>query len=280
MCLQRQSDTRTQWLHFCPYNVTRGRSVIDYVCVPFDCLNQCLEFKVNAARDMINLHCNIDDIDTDLSKMIPDHSILTLKFSTHRVPVVNMPSEPADQVQRGQYDQTGGNTAYDQNHIYFKRYGVKNIPEDFLNNENSRYKLLNLIQDIEHTRGLQNEIDEVYAIFCTLYHDEMNRLLQSKNVHPKVYKRFKRSTKPFWKDHLSSLWKTLCEKEKLFLLCSDRRRRYLQQKFVLAQKKFDREYRKAERKYRKNKIDEIDNYCTSDPNKFWDSIKRLGPRSE
>ena len=93
----------------------------------------------------------------------------------------------------------------------------------------------------------------------------MNRLLQSKNVHPKVYKRFKRSTKPFWNDNLSSLWKTLCEKEKLFLLCSDRRRR------------FDREYRKAERKYRQNKIDEIDNYCTSDPNKFWDSIKRLGP---
>ena len=124
--------------------------------------------------------------------------------------------------------------------------------------------------------GLQNEIDKVYA----LYHDEMNRLLQSKNVHPKVYKRFKRSTKPFWNDNLSSLWKTLCEKEKLFLLCSDRRRRYLQQKFVLAQKKFDREYRKAERKYRINKIDEIDNYCTSDPNKFWDSIKRLGPRKK
>ena len=104
---------------------TRGRSVIDYVCVPIDCLNQFLQFKVNAARDMLNLPCNIDDIDTDLSKMIPDHSILTLKFSTHRV--FNMPSEPADQVQRGQYDQTGGNTAYDQNHIYFKRYGVKNI---------------------------------------------------------------------------------------------------------------------------------------------------------
>ncbi len=251
---------------------TRGKSVIDYICVPIDCLTQCCEFKVQTARDMVNLYCDIEDVDIDLSKMIPDHSILTLKFDTRAYrPSVLPPRDESDNGHRGICNE------YDQNHVYFQRFNVNSIPEDFLSSQESRDKLISLIDNIEHVRELQNEIDEVYLRFCTLYHNEMNSFLQSKNVHPLAYKRFKRSTKPFWNETLSYLWDILCEKEKAFLLCENNRRGQFRYEFYNAQKHFDKEYRRAERNFRKGKIIDIENVSTADPNKFWDNIKKLGP---
>ena len=48
----------------------------------------------------------------------------------------------------------------------------------------------------------------------------------------------------------------------------------------MAQNNFDREYRRAERNYRKEKIGEVESSSKSEPAKFWDSIKRLGPRNK
>ena len=59
---------------------TRGKSVIDYFMIPIESLGNCVEFKVNTARDMVNMCCDIADESTDLSRLIPDHSILTLKL--------------------------------------------------------------------------------------------------------------------------------------------------------------------------------------------------------
>ena len=76
------------------------------------------------------------------------------------------------------------------------------------------------------------------------------------------------------------MWLILCEAEKLFLKSEGHIRKRRREDFRNAQKQFDRAYRKAERKYRKNKIDEIENICTSDPNKFWNTIKNLGPNNK
>ena len=256
---------------------SRGKSVIDYIAVPFEFLNQCLEFKVNTARDMVNKHCNIEDEDIDLSKMIPDHSVLTLKFSTS----VYNSVRTTHNLQTGEHHQgvqgSDTDTTFNQDHNYFQRYNVMSLPQEFLNNDLARAKLLELIEHIELIRDTQQEIDAIYTEFCETYHKEMNKWLRSRNVHPNAYKRLKRSTKPFWNDKLSSLWNVLCEKEKLYLESKDSSRKRKQQEFYNAQKIFDKEYRKFERNYKKNKIVEIETFSSSDPNKFWESIKKLGP---
>ena len=166
---------------------TRGKSVIDYIAVPFDFISHCIEFKVNIARDMVNQYCNIEESDIDLSKIIPDHSILTLKFSTSKYSQIK--SYPAEKEETKRNHTNEQHEIYNEDHVYFRRYNVKSIPQDFLNNESSRIKLLELIENVEHTRGIQEDIDNTYAEFCKLYHTEMNTWLKSKNVYPKAYKK-------------------------------------------------------------------------------------------
>ena len=86
-----------------------------------------------------------------------------------------------------------------------------------------------------------------------------------------------RPTKPFWNDDLTKLWNALSDKEKQYLGCRDTHRSLLRQELQDAQRKFAQNYRKAERNYRKNKIIEIENFWSSNPNQFWDNIKKLGP---
>ena len=254
---------------------SRGKSVIDYIAVPFEFLNQCLEFKVNTARDMVNKYCKIENTDIDLSKMIPDHSVLTLKFSTSIYNTVKTSLQTDVHTQEIQSVNVDTNFSHDHN--YFQRYNVRSLPQEFLNNESARTRLLELIEHIELTRDTQQEIDNIYAEFCETYHTEMNKWLRSKNVHPTAHKRLKRCTKPFWNENLSLLWNVLCEKEKQFLQSKDSRRKFKQKEFYSAQKNFDKVYRKAEHNYKKNKIAEIEHYSSSDPNKFWENIKKLGP---
>ena len=53
----------------------------------------------------------------------------------------------------------------------------------------------------------------------------------------------------------------------------------LQDKFRKSQQSFDREYRKEKRKYQWDKINELEQLDTTNPRKFWQEVKRLGPRS-
>ncbi len=65
---------------------------------------------------------------------------------------------------------------------------------------------------------------------------------------------------------------------KKYVQCKNNQCRKLRHEFQEAQKIFDQNYRKTERSYRKNTIIEIENFSSSNPNNFRDSIKKLGPR--
>ena len=256
---------------------SRGKSVIDYVMVPLDSIERCLEFKVCTSRDLINRFCNIVDIDMDLSKMIPDHSALLLTFETspHRLHSIThnaySPQNVVQQPQSGDENQTN---------IYYERFNVKNLPESFLQNELFRNKMTDLISEIEQLQHSQAEIDQIYERFCKLYHDEMSTWLHSKNVHPNARKRFKRRSKPYWTENLSYLWQLLCQAEKAYVNCHNEQRRILRETFVAAQRNFDKSYRTAKRKYMKEKIFEIENFSKYNPKEFWDNIKKLGPQKK
>jgi len=255
----------------------RGKSVIDYVITPILSLENCLEFRVCPPRELIDLYCDIEMDDNDLSRNIPDHSALLLTFSTD----VELPEHDVSHSCHGSLGDTETSATGDSQNvdssIYFKRFNVKNVPQDFFNNEQSARNLLDLISDIEQMRQAQKGIDDVYDKFCKMYHDEMKSWLHSVNVHPLSKKKNRKRSKPFWSEHLSYLWKSLNEAEKAFCKCNNRQRRVLRETFHAAQKNFDREYRKAKRKFLKDKILAIENFSKYNPKEFWESIKKLGP---
>ncbi len=119
-----------------PLYIPESKSIIDYIIVPIETIEQCVEFKVKTSRDMVNTYCNITDVNIDLSKIIPDHSVLTFKFDTI------IQSIPRNSAQPQRNIPVQNNNAYDPNHIYFKHFNVNPLPEELLNNETSQVKLL------------------------------------------------------------------------------------------------------------------------------------------
>ena len=105
----------------------------------------------------------------------------------------------------------------------------------------------------------------------------MNTWFKYTNVHPGAKKKLRRCLKPFWNDNLQELWMVLCRKERPCLKTQGNHRAGKRHEFKLAQKQFDREYRKAERTFMLNKQIEIEAVNTSDPKKFWQTLKQLGP---
>ncbi len=76
------SKLTTEFDNFTVIDPAKRSSVDDYFTVPINVLKICLEFKVHTAREMINIYCNVTDVHIDLSKNIPDHSILRLTVNT------------------------------------------------------------------------------------------------------------------------------------------------------------------------------------------------------
>ena len=255
---------------------SRGKSIIDYIVVPLDSISKCLEFQVCTSREFINRFCNISDANTDLSKMIPDHSALIFKFATRSDYTCEnlLSSQPSLNASSQSVDRQNDS----HNDIYYKRFNVQHLPESFFNNESFSCKMVELISRIEQIQNEQAEIDHVYEKFCNLYHDEMNAWLRCRNVHPRARKRYKSRSKPYWSENLSYLWELLCQAENAYVNCHNQQRRLLRESFIASQRNFDRNYRKAKRKYMKEKMLEIENFSKYNPKEFWDSIKKLGPK--
>ena len=250
----------------------RGSSVVDYFIVPNDAYHKCLEFKVKSAREMINKHCNLADVRVNLGNNIPDHSVLMLTIDVSYANEVHSESQAGDV---NTFQSTHIGLAPD--HVYFKRYNVSRIPEQFMNSDVSKNDMLEMIDNIVRCRAVKQELDDIYDDFCRFYHREMNNWFKCHNVHPTAQKKLKRCTKPFWNNELKALWVNLCKKEDLFLRSHGQNRNITRHKFKEAQTKFDRKYRTLERKYKRDTIIEIENISTTDPNKFWKTIKKLGP---
>ena len=165
----------------------KGSSVVDYFLVPIDMINNCIELRVNTARNMIQKYCNLEESQFDRIN-IPDHSVLTMKIKIDQLHCdndidVNVLGDNTH------YDMSNDNMNFDHKHIYFNRYNMNANLNCFLDSEVARESLLSMINDIEHARNIQEDIDDIYDRFCKMYHDEMNVWFRHYNVHPSSRKR-------------------------------------------------------------------------------------------
>ncbi len=240
----------------------RGRSVVDYIFCPHDKFECCSNFTVNTCKDLVGKY-GLQALVHDRSKP-PDHSLIqiTIQIAGLVSPIVNKTTIPASHA-------TANNPSYK----------VSNIPDSFMNNELACTELLNLIRDVELCRESQSHVDHLYENLIKCIFDEMDRQLP-KFTGIKSSKRYK-IKKPYWNDELKRLWSNMCQCEKVYLAHrgSNHVKQYLRHRFLDASLIFNKRLRQTERNYNKCLQNEIESVCTDNPRRFWEYIKKLGPKS-
>ena len=87
--------------------------------------------------------------------------------------------------------------------------------------------------------------------------------------------------KPFWNLELETLYKKVALSEKELSKCTLRyKKQDLRHKLKLARSEFDKMYRREERKFKREQVVNLENFCTSNPNEFWEKLRQLGPQSK
>ena len=247
----------------------RGKAVVDYMLTPHDCFQSCDSFSVQTISDLIEKY-NLHGLICERCKP-PDHSILSVYFS----PLLDT-STIHDMESRTQSENVNNNTHERYN---CRRYRFDVVPEMYMASDTWKTAINNMIDMFISLQGHQAEIDMAYNEFCKLLTTEMDCYLKYSDASKSTRKKYK-NKKPYWNDHLSTLWREMNIKEKEFLKCkgSKQSRTLKRAQFIKARQTFDKNLRQAERQFNKQVILEIDEVCTNNPHEFWNYIKQLGPR--
>ena len=244
---------------------SKGKSSVDYFAVPIDCVNRCIKCEVSATSDVISSLSLQSLISTNCRP--PDHSLLTL---TYNIMHPDLDPQPTHQTTEGSATQnaTAGR----------KRYDLDRISSDFMSTPMWGHVCQSLISRIERMEINQNSCDSLYDLMVKDVFIEMDKHIDYRNQSKRSRKLFKNS-KPYWSENLNELWKDMVKSEKCFRKCvkSSKHRSHLYNSFKHKQQVFDKALRNAERAHNRKLADEIEEVNTSDPNKFWDYIKKLGP---
>ena len=115
----------------------KGKSVVDYICIPHSQLNDHRDFKVIPVTDIASAYQL--PLPDKLTQM-PDHSLLVTDIVIGEYIHVSTPDE-----------------------VVIKRYDVKNIPSAFMNSQ--KVNIQHAIQRIENELLIQNNVDKAYEHF-------------------------------------------------------------------------------------------------------------------
>ncbi|WAR27263.1 hypothetical protein MAR_012967, partial [Mya arenaria] len=133
----------------------KGRSVVDYICIPHDMFIKCKSFSVLPSQSIVDKH-SLHGLLGERSR-VPDHSVLIACFET------------------------------DYNDLYVHedtpsraRYDLKRLPQDFMSSETAKLAISNLISRIQSARETQTEMDTIYENLCSII--KTDDQLESKSV--------------------------------------------------------------------------------------------------
>ena len=243
---------------------TKGRSVVDFICTPQDTFEQCQSFRVLTVPSLIEKYSLHELIGNRCRP--PDHSILLCDIRVQKLPESAVPVHESAR-------QANGTT--------HKRYRLNKMPADFMTSELSKQALLNVINKVECLRENQDNIDAIYSELCDTVIKEMNDCIPYSDCSKKLRKSC-RPHKPYWNDELATLWKNVCEKERLFTRFrgKKRERTRLLSEYKYVQHFFEKKLRHFERVHRKQCMDDIETLTTGSPLEFWDKLNTLGPRNK
>ena len=227
----------------------KGKSVVDYLCVPHDVFKQCKDSRVIQIQTIIDNY-NLHGLLGERSR-IPDHVVKMAQLCTNSLSVIEK-----DYPTNGPTDD---NT----------RLNLPKIPYDFMSRVTAARAFHELISAIELSLETQNDIDNLYSNLTDAILNEMENSVPKYSTSKKTNKRFKKN-KPYWNDKLQHKWETLREKEKKFLKCCSGKslRERKQQEFKKARDAFDKLLRQSEREYRRSVASGIESMVSENPNEF------------
>ncbi|XP_060597076.1 uncharacterized protein LOC132750994 isoform X1 [Ruditapes philippinarum] len=165
----------------------KGKSVVDYICVPHDVFQKCIMFKILSMQCIIDeyeLHEYIGD-----RSYLPDHSALLTHISLNCDYCIP---------QNGQLDNNTNTPSQ-------LRYKLNLIPDNFMDRDIAKRALLEIIESIESSRESQEEIDSLYNKLCETITNEMNHSIPRYNASRRTSKRNK-NAKPYWNEALTEKW--------------------------------------------------------------------------
>ncbi|MEW8548010.1 MAG: endonuclease/exonuclease/phosphatase family protein, partial [Candidatus Thiodiazotropha sp.] len=236
-----------------------GKSVVDYVLIPQENLNKCLDFEVLTMSELINafnLH--------GLTK-IPDHSLVQVVLEFQSVDVK---------------DRDVHNVGTQR----LPKFNFNDIPVSFLNDEESFDKLNQTILKIQNTISTYSNINSAYNDFTALLHSEMESKLKKHSFKQHfTSKKHKSRAKPYWSQELEEIWGIVCSAEKQWLSCKNNiSKRNLRELYCSKRNNFNRLLRKAKRKFQQREQDRLhqEMFDRENPRDFWKDIGKLGLANE
>lgn len=237
------------------YISTTGKSVVDYICVPYEEMEYISDFKIITMSDIVNNVSFMPD-------SIPDHSLLYCDFKVDFNNKVHLnPPKNTDRI----------------------RYKVSSIPDDFLLNEEIYAKVLETIYKIENYIEATSDIQNAYDEFQDLLKCEMDMKLPKYKDSYSRAKSTKFRYKPYWNDDLAIQWNKVNALEKKWLRFDgpNSAKRKIKEEYCSERKYFDRLNRKFKRKYQSQERKRIeDKLYDSNQREFWKSIGKTGIANE
>lgn len=243
-----------------------GKSVVDYMIVPYTVLPNVCNFEVKLISSLI-----IENgVQLSTNARLPDHSILTCSFRISEY----------DQLNKNILDTTENVT--DTTNIKYqstRKYNVSNIPQDLFTSERCMRCLENVIDSLLDIRNIDDRINTIYESFIEAIHHEMDNKVDYKDYTPSSNKRKRRNAKPYWNNDLRDLLIETNKAEKKYLqFKGDRRiKNELKNTFKIKRRQFDKRLRQEERKYVAQRLDNIKTFNQKNPKEFWREVNKLGP---
>ena len=229
---------------------TKGKSMVDYVCVAHEQLHLWNDLKVWSIDDLLAKSQLLPP------EKLPDHLLLTWDFSASVDITTPAPMRT------------------------IKKYNTKNIPETFMDSRQDSIK--ERISQIESLVLEQAKLDEAYDSFVSLIHSEMDTKLESKSVKLSSAVGHKSKYKPYWNDALQKLWDNTKAKENIWRHSKGTgtvQSKY-RQEYCSSRKHFDRALRREKRKYKKSEQLHLLDLSESDQALFWQEFGKIGIASD
>ena len=134
----------------------------------------------------------------------------------------------------------------------------------------------NIIDQIIVAEKCQKKLDIVYSRLLKVIFTDLDQNLKYRDSSNHTKKRF-RNNKPYWCNEFTFLWKKMRECEKLYSKQkkNDTQNKVLWSNFKNARSIFDKKLKQAERNYRYTLLMKLEEVNTSDPQTFWNHLKKV-----
>ena len=262
------------WEITLPLCQKKGSAVVDYFLTGHQSLKNVIDYTVIPMTEALNKY-GYQEVSCAPSS-ISDHSLIMIDI---------LPYDP-DNADFSHTDSTTCGAVYHPengpvcNNVKLpSRFQIKEVPSEFLTSEESRDIILKIIDKIESRRITQEEVNLIYTDINKLYTDEMAKYFKIIDNTPLSKRKYRCTSKEWWDDELSSLWKDMHQAERDYLKTKKNRGNFKQLRLLFKAKQdlFDKKCKKKKRRFQRPKCTELEEINSSNPIAFWDYIKRLGP---